>query len=117
MLIIPCEVETITSRKDHSWKIVLGTSELSPDHVGELSRCQNKAIYCALREDPFREEEKNLVESIESEFDDQRKTQSQRIRNVLYKLFQQDSQGFKAYSDYYHFHTDKIIEHFKSKIL
>ncbi len=44
------------------------------------------------------------------------KTQSQRIRNVLYKLYEQAPEGFTSFDGYYRAKTEIIIEHFKTKI-
>jgi len=44
------------------------------------------------------------------------KTQSQRIRSVLYLLHQQDAEGFKSFDEYYKSKTEKYIEHLKSKL-
>lgn len=44
------------------------------------------------------------------------KTQSQRIRNVLYLLFEQNNEGFKTFDTYYKSKTELYIEHLKAKI-
>ena len=43
-----------------------------------------------------------------------RKSQSQRLRNVLYKVWQQDGEG--EFKEYYRHQTERIIEHFKNKL-
>ena len=116
MLLISAELETITTRRDKSWKLVFGTLELSPDQVAELARAQNKAVFIAMKIDAFKQEEQEILNSLDTEYEDTRKSQSQRIRSVLFLLWRQSNEGYKAFIDYYNMQTDKIIEHFKRKI-
>lgn len=113
-LLIPTLVENISTRKDRSVKIVLGTQELSPAKAGELFDLMNKVAITYICPKGVDQSEIDQVDKMESGFDG--KTQSQRIRNVLFKLFQQDNEGFKTFDDYYRNKTEKYIEHLKSKI-
>lgn len=117
MLIVPAEIESIQSRKDRSWKFVCGTGELSPDQVGELSRTQNQAVYVAIKVDQFKSAETEILESMESGYEETGKTQSQRIRAVLFKLYAQNKEGYSDFEAFYRAKTEKYIEHLKTKIL
>lgn len=48
------------------------------------------------------------------EFDD-RKTQSQRLRAVLYRVWEKEASGM-PFKDFYYQQTEKIINHYKSKL-
>lgn len=114
-LILSSLVEAIQSRKDSTVKIVLGTQKLSPSQAGELFSLMNKlvAVYISPKESVSAKEIEQ-VDKLDPELHG--KTQSQRLRNVLYKLFEQDGEGFKEFDSYYKGKTEKIIEHLKTKI-
>lgn len=112
--LLSVQIENIATRKDKTVKIILGTQELSPAKAGELFQLMNQIAVCYISPKTISQSEIDQVDKIDPEFEG--KTQSQRIRGVLFKLFQQDSEGFKTFDDYYHNKTEKYIEHLKTKI-
>lgn len=113
-ILLPCTIENISTRKDKTVKLTLGTQELSQGKAGELFALQNHlaAVYISPKE--MTQRELDQVDQIDPEFEG--KTQSQRIRSILWILFTQDAEGFSAFDTYYKSKTDKFIEHLKSKI-
>ncbi len=116
MLILSTILENLTSRKDRTWKVTFSTNELTPDQVKELSIALNKFIFLALKIDEFKSTEVSILSDMESGMDDNSKTQSQRIKAVLYKLWTQNREGFDQFDSYYKSKTEKYIDHLKSKI-
>ena len=116
MLILNTILENLTSRKDRTWKLTFSTNELTPDQVKELSIALNKFIFLALKIDEFKSTEVTMLSDLESGMDDNAKTQSQRIKAVLYKLWNQNTEGFDQFDTYYRSKTEKYIEHLKGKI-
>jgi len=112
---LACIVENISTRKDNSVKIVLGTQELSNGNAAELFGLINRlaAIYISPK-DSISQNEIDKVDSVDVEFET--KSQSQRIRQVLFKLFSQDAEGHSNFDQYYHAKTEAIIKHLKNKI-
>ena len=45
------------------------------------------------------------------------KSPSQRLKSVYFKLWEQDSEGVVDFEDYYEDKMEKLIAHFKTKIL
>lgn len=113
-LLLPTYVENITTRKDNTVKITLGTQELSPAKAGELFNLMNKLAMTYICPKDISQREIDQVEKLDPELEG--KTQSQRIRNVLYILFEQDSEGYKSFDTYYKAKTEMYIEHLKAKI-
>lgn len=114
-IIISSEVERITTRSDGSLAITLGTPELSPANVAELFGYRKKVIACYLSpKDKINQKEIDQVDELKPDLGG--KTQSQRLRNVLYKLFEQNNEGHKDFDSFYHHHTEIIISHLKAKI-
>jgi len=108
-------VEGVRTRKDRTLALTVGTQELTPSQAGELFEMQGKLCACYITEKESVPQE--VIDAVdEADFDRPGKTQSQRLRGVIFKLFTQDAEGFKSFDEYYHAKTDKIIEHLKGKI-
>jgi hypothetical protein len=114
-ILIACQIESIASRKDKTVKLVIGTQELSPSKAGELFNLNNKIATVYISEKTIDQREMDQVDKIDPEFEG--KTQSQRIRAVLFILWTQDAEGFQLFDSYYRSKTDKYIEHLKNKII
>ena len=116
MLIIPAILESYRSLKDRSIKVTFETSELSPSQVGDIQGCINSAGFLAFKSDPFKENEKQMLESIEVEYTDTNKTPGQRLRGVLWHCFNKEPEGYKTFPSYYENKLEQLINHFKSKL-
>lgn len=114
-ILIPVIVENITTRKDNTVKLTLGTQEISPSSAGELFRLHNKLAACYLSpKETVSTSEMNQVDALDVELGG--KTQSQRIRGVLFRCWEQAPEGYKDFNMYYQAKTELIIEHYKAKL-
>lgn len=113
-LLLPAYVENISTRKDKTVKITLSTQELSPSKAGELFSLMNNLVVTYISQKGIPQNEIDQVDKLDPEFNG--KSQSQRLRNVFYKLFEQGNEGFKDFNTYYHSKMDMVIEHYKTKI-
>ncbi len=113
--LLSCTIAGIRSLKDGSVSVTLETLELSPGKAGELFSLRKKiaAVYISPKE-TMNQKEMDQVDKIDPEIGG--KTQSQRIRNVLFKLFEQNNEGYKEFDSYYKHKTELFIEHLKNKI-
>lgn len=106
--------------------LTLETNELDPDKMAALVATHRKPVKIMLQAgdidegftDADLEEFKNANMD---EYDEVKgKSQSQRLRGVLYILFEQDKQknetGGDQFHDYYKRTLEEIITHYKSKI-
>lgn len=116
MIILPSTLESLRSLKDGSLKLQFETSELSPQDTLGIIENLNSYGYLAFKKEPFGEKEKQLIAELETEFDDKRKSESQRLRSVLFLMWQKDNEGFDTSVRHYQHHMDKIINHFKNKL-
>jgi hypothetical protein len=114
--LLSCQISGIRSLKDGSISVTLETQELSPGKAGELFSLRNKlaAVYISPKE-VIEQKVLDQVDAVDPEF--QGKSQSQRLRNVYYKLFEQDHEGYKDFSSYYKVKTEAIITELKNNIL
>ena len=112
-LLIPATIEGVSTRKDRTIRIIIGTQELTPEQAAGLMGFQNTLIAAYFAPKIDRDEMK-LIDDLDPELAG--KSQSERIRNVLYLLFKQDDEGFKEFNDYYHNKTEKYLTKLKSLI-
>ena len=116
MIIIPAQLEAVTTRKDKTLKLTFGTNELTPNQASELFTIANQFGYLAFKDEDFKREELEVVESLKSELEDTLKKPSQRLRGVMFICFKQDNEGFNTFSKYYDSKMEQVINHFKGKL-
>ena len=118
-------VDNIRTLADNSLRVSLGTPELSPETVGNLYSILKHPGIVVLSTQPISQKQIDAVEaaSIDMEFDT--KTPAQRMRAVLYRLWEQTSpkekneEGNTQYVEFELFYKRKmneIINHLKSKL-
>jgi hypothetical protein len=107
-------IENLSTRADSTLKIVIGTPELSPNEVGELFAMRKKEVFVYIKDTGISKDEIEAIENHESEGG--HKTQSQRLRGVLYRLWETENEGFTEFHNFYIAKTETIINHLKSKL-
>lgn len=116
MIIVPAILENATTRKDKTLSVRFATQELSPSQVADIISINQQYCFVAIKPVPFTNEEKAQMEGLEVDYEITQKTPGQRLRNVFYKLYEQNAEGFKSFQTYYDAKMEKVIEHFKTKI-
>lgn len=104
------------SLKDKTFKVTFETNELTPEQLMGLGSSLNKFGYIAFKEDPFKQSEKEAIDNLEADYHDNSKSPSQRLRGVLYRLWEQNNKGYQDFNRYYDFIMDMTIRHYKSKL-
>jgi len=115
MIILPAQIEGLTSRKDKTIKVTFGTQELAPSDLAQVFQLNQRFCYIAIKEELFQQEELETLDSVKTDLESN-KTPSQRLRGILYINYQQDNEGYKDFMTYYLGKMDKLCEHFKSKL-
>ena len=115
-ILVQAQIESISSRKDRTVKVVIGTQELPPDQAGELFSLNNNLanIYISANQisgDMMAEIDKASVESVDSI-----KSPSQRLKAVFYLNYNQNPEGFNSFDLYYLHQMEKVINHYKKKL-
>lgn len=116
MITIPAILESVATRKDRTLRLVFGTNELSPSQAGQLLSDTEKFGWLAFKGESFNVEESRALESLKAEANDGFKSDSQRLRAVLYRNWEQGNDGFSTFARYYSHHMENIINHYKSKL-
>ena len=113
-ILLPVTIENITTRKDKTLKVVLGTQEATPKEAGQLFELLNQYAFVYISGKEISKEQIEAVDEVDIDLGG--KSQSERIRNTLFVLFNQDAEGFSTFDNYYQSKTEKYLEHLKSKI-
>ena len=100
----------IRSRSDRSLGITLTTGELTVEERAEFMNLQN--VECNSLFEPI-SEKANLLMEVKSEVST--KTQSQRLRAVIFLLWKQEGEN-GTFEEFYRLKTEQIIDWLKSKL-
>ena len=116
MIILPAILESFRSLKDRTFKVTFETNELTPEQIIGLNSSLGNAGFLAFKNDPFKQSEKDMIEGLEADFEDPKKSQGQRLRAVLYRLWEQSPEGYDNFPKFYEHKTEQLINHFKDKL-
>jgi len=116
MITIPATIESISTRKDRTVSLRIGTQELAPDTAGQLLGLQNKLAYVAINAAEFQPSEVEMLLKANDDLTDMGKSSSERLRNTFYVLWKQEDKGFKDFTDYYRHRMENIINLLKTQI-
>jgi len=118
-------VDNIRTLADNSLRVSLGTPELAPETVGNLYSVLKQPGFVVLSSAPITEQQIEAVESASIDMEFETKTPAQRMRAVMYRLWEQQSpkqtneKGNLEYVEFELFYKRKmneIINHLKSKL-
>jgi hypothetical protein len=117
MILLSAGLESVSTRKDKTLKIIFGTQELAPKEAGAVMAMANSFCFLAIKPETFTLTEKELMEQLKiDQMTNTIKTPSQRLRGVLYILFTQNNEGFEKFDSFYIHKIEQMVEHFKSKL-
>ena len=95
MLLIPSILSTFTSLKDKTLKLVFETNEVTPEQMTNIAKNLQQFGYLAFKKEAFKQSDKDALESLDTKYESKGKSNSQRLRSVLYVMFEQNDKGFK----------------------
>jgi hypothetical protein len=115
-ILLAVVLENYRPRKDGSVSLSFSTQELTSDKVMQIHAMLNSygAIHFKAGE-KLNEEDIALIDGVDLDLGNG-KSQSQRLRGVLYRLWEQSGK-VGEFKDFYRVHTEKIIEHYKTKLI
>ena len=109
-ILLNANITSITAKVDGSLGLRLNTAELKPEEKTLFFQLQNLNLKLSMT--PIDEEKPEEVK-IDTELN--QKSQSTRIRNVLFILWKQNPEGME-FEAYYKNKTEKYIESLKARI-
>ena len=115
-IITPVVLDGYAPRKDGSFSIRFVTQEQTPEQVANIHSSLGAYGFLVFKKEaPLSKEEMQLIADVDLP-DQEKKTQSQRLRNVLFLLFKKDPQGFRTFDEFYKYRTEKIIDALKKQL-
>lgn len=113
-VIVTGTLEKITSLKDKTIRTIIDLNELGPDQMQRLFSFIDVFVKVLITDENISQDEIEIIEG--QSLDNEAKSPSQRLRNVLYRYWEQRAEGYDDFNLYYHFKMNQIIEHYKSKL-
>ncbi len=114
MIIIPAQLDSLRTLADKTLKVTFETNELNPQDLLGLMENLHQFGYLAFKKEPFGEKEKDMMGELKSDYEFKGKTSSQRLRGVLWVMWQNNNEGFDSSVKHYEHHMEKIINNYKT---
>jgi hypothetical protein len=115
-ILCPAILDGYTRRKDRSVTLRFITQEKTSSEIMDIDATLDQFGILYFRgEEKMNADEIEELDSIDLDVYDEPKSQSQRLRNVLYILWKQDGER-GDFKKYYKQKTEEIIQHFKNKL-
>lgn len=108
------QIDGVTAKKDKTLSVKLGTQELQPEDTSKIFELHGKQIWVAVAEIELKQSDLVIPEEI-PEFDGQ-KSYSQRLKEILYVLWNEKSDKKKTSDQFYRDYMEKLIGNIKSKL-
>lgn len=117
MIAFAATVDGLQSRKDKTLTVRFVTQELPPEKSAELFRLQNAMVYVAVKEEDFNRAELEALEKAKADATEfGQKTSAQRLRAVLYRLWETNPDGYKDSASHYEARMEMLINQVKSRL-
>jgi hypothetical protein len=116
MILIAAIQESYRSLKDGTLKIIFETQVPTPEQVTKIALSNQKFGYLAFSDSENEGELQKIMEQIPKTDLDFGKTKGQRLRGVLYKLWEQNNRSYEVFDDFYNYMMERAIEHYKKAI-
>jgi len=113
---LPAYLHSYRSLGDRTIRLSFGTNELTPEQMSNIHYSLNKFGFLAFAPDALTTQELSEIDALKVEFTDTGKPPSQRLRAVLYRLWEQAPEGYKVFNDFYIAKMETIIGHYKNKL-
>lgn len=117
-IVLDWTLENLSSKVDGSWKLVFSTQELDGNYVGQLSDLKrNQGGFCKglISNTNITAVEEEMVDQAQVAAVKKNKSESQRLRAVLY-LIHQNSDTTAEFDEWYKMEMERIINHYKQKL-
>lgn len=117
-IITSAQLDGYRRLKDKSVSLRFITGEKSSHDILNIDENLDSFGYLYFKpEGQLTKDEIQELDELDTDLYDNPKTQSQRLRNVLYKYWQSRDTGYGDFKDFYKAETERIISHYKEKLL
>ena len=114
---LPVQLDNYSNRKDKTVTLRFITQEQTPEQIAGIhSLIDTFGYLCFKAEEALTGSELKELDELDTDLMEGGKTQSKRIKNVLYLNWSNSNEGFDEFKDYYKNKTEKIIQFYKDKL-
>ena len=113
---IQATIEGVQTRKDRTLKITIGSQELDSENMAKIMGLNQDLAYVYISPKSITKEEKEVIDEVEIESPKTVKSASQRLRSVIYRIWENNATGVDNFEDYYKQRMEGIIDFYKEKI-
>jgi hypothetical protein len=114
-IILGAILEGISTRSDGTFKVVIGTQEIDKSKVADLFSLVNKYSKILVTDNNvIGDLDEGLVEGLKVAAKKGTKSRSQRLRNVIYRLWEQ--QGHGEFEPFYDNQMEQLIDGYKEQL-
>lgn len=101
--------DNIRSTQDGTLKITLALQENPKEVAGDLFTTQGKYVKVLITDNNITELEETHVESLKLTAQGKKNSNSQRLRAVLFRRWEQNNNGHQKFETYYDYEMESII--------
>jgi len=113
---LPAILSSYRPRADGSWSITLSTNILRADEKVVIDGMHQQLCCVLLKDSEVLNDELEAFDSVEMDLIDAKITPSQRFRNILYRLWEQEGKNGE-FKEFYKVKMEQLCEHFKGKLI
>jgi hypothetical protein len=114
-ILLPAILSGYAPKADKSWSVRLNINEPTKEQKEIIDSMFQNPIYVMMKDGEFKKEEQSLIDSLEAQ-EHKIKTKGQRLRNTLYRVWEQHHKDKMTDKEFYDNEMEKIIEHYKAKL-
>lgn len=114
MIKFPATIQSIRTLSDGGLRVALDTQEMGKEDLAEIMNLVRKFGWVVIAGEAEKLTEDDIPKEA-LEFPTS-KTQAQRIRGVLYRIWEKNNGGYQDFELFYKIKTDKIIDWLKEKL-
>jgi len=105
------------SMADRSIRLTFDTQEATPELMSNIQNSFQKTCVLAVSADNFTSDYLKEMENIKVDYNDGTKSPAQRLRGCLFRLWEQNPQGYKIFNDYYNGQMELLINRLKDQLI
>jgi hypothetical protein len=116
-IIIDGTLEGFRSRRDKTVAVTIGLNELDANKFGQLSEMQQEYVKVYISKDNIDKETQTMIDELNLD-EGEKKSPSQRLRAVIYKIWEpahKAKKTKKVFTEFYRDFMEKIIQDLKEK--
>ncbi len=117
VIVLPAVYKGSRDLVDRTKNLTFQTNEITPEQAGSLQMCVQEYVFIAIKRVNFSKSEIDLINDLKTDYQDVSKSPAQRLRGVLYRLWQQSPEGYDDFNLYYLHEIENLINHFKNKLI